>query len=398
MQAGHRFGERRCGWAGACLQTLAAVLLLSGPAASAETSCPAGRIAAGAECVTLDEARAKIDEIANGATKKHKLKAVLAGFAIDEAAPVTMAWGDSMTGVPATPDMHFRNGAVAIAYLGTLLLQLHDKGIVSVDDTLAKWFPDYPKADQVTLQMLINGTSGYADYVTDESFIKRFYADPFQHWTPEELIAIGLGRGMICDPGKCWSYAHTNFVILGKVLEKATGRQLAALIRENILDPLSLNNTRAEQTALIQQPVLHAFDAERGTYEESTFWNPSWTLAEGAVQTSNIADILTSAAAIGEGTLLSRDSHKLQLAPLTAKFKPWSETKFYGFGVFLIDGWIVQNPSFAGYAATMAYLPSRKLAIAVAVTMDEGASADGNLSTGVLEDIAAYLAPENSMR
>jgi D-alanyl-D-alanine carboxypeptidase len=398
MQAGHRFGERRCAWAGACLQTLAAVLLLSGPAASAETSCPPGRIAAGAECVTLDEARAKIDEIAGGAMKKHKLKAVLAGFAIDEAAPITMAWGDSMTGVPATPDMHFRNGAVAIAYLGTVLLQLHDRGIVSVDDALAKWFPDYPKADQVTLQMLINGTSGYADYVTDESFIKRFYADPFQHWTPEELIAIGLGRGMICDPGKCWSYAHTNFVILGKVLEKVTGRPLAALIRENILDPLSLNNTRAEQTALIQPPVLHAFDAERDTYEESTFWNPSWTLAEGAVQTSNIADILTSAAAIGEGTLLSARSHKLQLAPLTAQFNPWSETKFYGFGVFLIDGWIVQNPSFAGYAATMAYLPSRKLAIAVAVTMDEGASAEDNLSTGVLEDIAAYLAPENSMR
>ncbi len=65
------------------------------------------------------------------------------------------------------------------------------------------------------------------------------------------------------------------------------------------------------------------------------------------------------------GTLLSPESHALQLAPLTAKFKPWSETTYYGFGVFLINGWIVQNPSFAGYAATMAYLPSRKLAIAV---------------------------------
>ncbi len=55
------------------------------------------------------------------------------------------------------------------------------------------------------------------------SFIKQLYADPFRHWTPDELIAIGLGRPMICDPGTCWSYAHTNFVILGKVLEKAAG-------------------------------------------------------------------------------------------------------------------------------------------------------------------------------
>jgi CubicO group peptidase (beta-lactamase class C family) len=51
---------------------------------------------------------------------------------------------------------------------------------------------------------------------------------------------------MPCDPGTCWSYAHTNFVILGKVLEKASGRPLQNLIREGILKPLSLKDTRSE--------------------------------------------------------------------------------------------------------------------------------------------------------
>jgi hypothetical protein len=114
--------------------------------------------------------------------------------------------------------------------------------------------------------------------------------------------------------------------------------------------------------------------------------------------TSNIADILKSAAAIGTGALVSPKSHALQLSPLTARFKPWNETTYYGFGVFIINGWIVQNPSFAGYAATMAYLPSRKLAIAVSVTVREKASMDGNLSTDVLEEIAAYLAPEAPLK
>ena len=62
-------------------------------------------------------------------------------------------------------------------------------------------------------------------------------------------------------------------------------------------------------------------------------------------------------------------------------------------GVFVIDGWMVQNPSFAGYAATMAYLPARQLAIATSVTVGDQA-ADGNLSTELLRQIAAYLAPE----
>jgi len=63
-------------------------------------------------------------------------------------------------------------------------------------------------------------------------------------------------------------------------------------------------------------------------------------------------------------------------------------------GCFVANSWIIQNPSFAGYAATMAYLPAQKLAIAVSVTLNEKASMSGNLSTDLLKEIAAYLAPE----
>jgi D-alanyl-D-alanine carboxypeptidase len=63
----------------------------------------------------------------------------------------------------------------------------------------------------------------------------------------------------------------------------------------------------------------------------------------------------------------------------------------------VIDGWLVQNPSFAGYAATMAYLPTQKLAILVSATMGQKASDEGNLSTVVLKDIAHYLAPDHPM-
>ena len=62
--------------------------------------------------------------------------------------------------------------------------------------------------------------------------------------------------------------------------------------------------------------------------------------------------------------------------------------------MFRINDWIVQNPSFAGYAATMTYLPSRKLALAVSVTLGEKAPLEGNLSTDLLKEIAAYLAPD----
>jgi D-alanyl-D-alanine carboxypeptidase len=355
--------------------------------------CEAGLIATSEGCATEAEAMARVDAILRAGMERNHLKALIAGVSFDGRQELR-ALGFSMTGVPATPDMHFRNGAVAIAYLGTVLLQLAEKGTLALDAPLATWFPDYPGADRVTLEMLMNGTSGYADYVTDEGFIEAFYADPFRHWTPGELIAIGLKRPQACAPGACWSYAHTNFVILGQVIEKATGLPLAEVIRDGVLAPLALRDTRSEATAVIPEPVLHAYDGERGRYEESTFWDPSWTLAEGSVMTSTIADILTSAAAIGEGTLLSPASHARQLAPVTAKFEPWDGSMYYGLGVFVIRGWVVQNPSFAGYAATMAYLPDRKLGIAAAVTVTEAAPDAQNLSTDVAKAVAAYLAPE----
>lgn len=365
-------------------------------ASPASAACPKGEIVARGGCISIVRAKQEIDSIVTKGMKEHKLKAVLAGIAVAGENAVLDAWGESMTGVPATPDMHFRNGAVAIAYIGTVLLQLQDRKVLSVDDKLSKWFPGYPKSDRISLAMLISGTSGYADYVTDDGFIKRFYADPFRHWTPDELIEIAFARPMPCDPGTCWSYAHTNFVILGQVIEKVTGKPFAEVIRLNVLEPLSLKDTRSEETAIIQEPVLHSFDAERGKYEESTYWNPSWTLAKGAIQTSNIADVLTTARAVGSGTLLSPASHALQLAPGTAKFHPWNDKMYYGYGVFIVNGWIVQNPSFAGYAATMAYLPSEDLAIAVSVTVNED-TPDGNLSTVLTKAIAAYLVPDKPL-
>ena len=70
-----------------------------------------------------------------------------------------------MTGVPATTGMHFRNGAVAISYVSTLLLKLVDENKVSLDDKLSTWLPEMPNADRVTLGQLAQMTSGYRDYV-----------------------------------------------------------------------------------------------------------------------------------------------------------------------------------------------------------------------------------------
>jgi CubicO group peptidase (beta-lactamase class C family) len=358
--------------------------------------------------------------IAQDIMEKQDVKAVIVRVTIDGQEVLTEALGESMTGVPATTDMHFRNGAVAFFYVATLLLRLVDQNVVKLDDPLATWLPDLPDADQVTLRMLANLTAGYPDYVQNPKLSQELYENPFRQWTPQELVAIGLSTPRVFAPGTNWDYSHTDYVILGLALEKITGQPLDVALQEQVLDPMGLRNTVAWSTPQISEPVLHAFSSERrqalgipaGTrfYEESTYWSPSWTFAQGAIQTSDIADLTTTAEVVGEGTVLSLASHQAQIAPDLLGFgsplkgcpacHTLDERYTYGLGVVLSGDWLLQNPLFAGYGAVTGYLPAQKIAVAVATTFGEGAFDDeGNYKYSSHSDIFAaigtYLAPDH---
>lgn len=315
--------------------------------------------------------------------------------------------------------MHFRNGAVAISYMSTLLMEYVDEHKISLTDKVGKWLPDLPDADQVTVKMLANMTSGYADYVTNPTLVTATYPDPFRLWTGPELLALGISRPMSFAPGANWGYAHTNYVILGQILEKVGHKPLATLLRQKVLTPLGLTNTVSSQTAAIPAPVLHAFTSERrealgnpaGTpfCEESTYWNPSWALAPGAVETTDIYDMTKTAVGIGGGALLSKSSYQAQTGPNLLGFgsslpgcscAKQVNGYNYGLGIVRSGQWLLQNPLFGGYGATEAYLPSKKVAIAVAVTLGPSSfDAEGNpsnYSDPIFRAIGAYLAPGNA--
>ncbi len=271
--------------------------------------------------------------------------------------------------------------------------------------------------------MLANMTAGYADFVLgNEEFDRAVYQDPFRQWTTQDQLAMSLDKPHIYPPGANWNYAHTDYVILGQVLEKITGKPVDQLIQEDVLTPLGLTNTEGFATPEIPEPVLHAFSSERRQalgidpslpfYEETTYWNPSWTLTHGAIETTNIYDMAATAAAVGTGALLSPEAHQAQIAPSLVGFGSavagcatchQLDTDFnYGLGVWINGSWLMQNPLFAGYAGIEGYLPSRKIAIAIANTFGEqsfdeqGNYKYGNISQKIFDAIGAYLAPDDA--
>jgi CubicO group peptidase (beta-lactamase class C family) len=352
------------------------------------TSASTSESTVGQKSATPKQGSGAAEEVAAAAKRameKYHLKAVLAKVTRGTEEVAILAMGESMTGVPATPEMHFRGGAVAISYLGTVLLQLVDEGKVALDDAIDEWLPDALASEKVTLRMLANCTSGYPDYVTQKSFNDALYKDPFRAWTTQDQLSY----------------------VAGEALSAITGQPVDELIRKRVVEPLGMQQTQSHQTAVIPQPVLHAYTKERGTYEESTFWNPSWTIAKGDVMITDIHDLATSARAIGNGELVSENSHKEQvgssLVGLGDPTKKCPEgvclkqlpNAHYGICTWAsVGGWILQNPSFYGWGALQAYLPEKDLAIAASATLEKKANVGLNGGQMVFEEIAAELASD----
>ena len=260
-------------------------------------------------------------------------------------------------------------------------------------------------------------TSGYADYVYEPQVLSGVYVDPFRQWTPEELIHIGVSAPMMFPPGTNWGYCHTNYVILGRVIEKITGMPLDQGMQRYIFGPMDLTQTKSNNTPQIPSPVLHTFSSERRAelhipaaiffYEESTFWNPSWTTAEGAIQITDITDMTNSMIAVGEGKVLSKSSWQAQVGANLSGFGHadpkcpvcrLNNAGFnYGLGVVNFGPWNTQTKSFGGSAGTVGYLPSQKLAITVVTSVGPGAfDAEGNYkaaSDRIFVALANRLAP-----
>lgn len=365
-----------------------------------------------------DAARSQaIATLAQEAMARHHLRALLVRVTIDGKEFHASARGDSMTGVPATTDMHFRGGAMGFTYAATILGRLQDQGKLSLDDPVSKWMPELPGATALTLRMLANMTSGYADYVYQPEILDGTSADPFRQYSTDDLIRVGLSVPPFFAPGQNWMYSHTNYAILSKVIAKVTGMPTATVMAQCILEPLGLTQTKALDTPAIPSPVLHGFSSERRGflgippgepfYEEATFWNPSWTTGEGLVLVTDLRDMAASMELIGSGALQSKASYEAQVEPRLIGFghhqegcaacSPNTRAASYGLGVVLRSPWITQTKDFAGSSGTVGYLPSARVTVAVITNYAADAyDAEGEkqeASFALFSEIATVMTP-----
>lgn len=226
---------------------LAALALLGGDPSTPDTTVErqAVSIGKGSPQAPDDGALQKaLDQARNDVGAPGAILAVVEG---DGAAKVLASgYADRETGRPMTPDTPCFLGSISKTYTAVVILRLAEKGLLSLDDPVARFLPTFPEGSKITLRHLLTHTSGLKD------FYEYFYYRPdreemirlvTKRWTQEELLELSGRFGRWFDPGTDWSYSSTNYFLLGVIAERAGGVPLTEAYRRHIYEPLGLRRT-----------------------------------------------------------------------------------------------------------------------------------------------------------
>jgi CubicO group peptidase (beta-lactamase class C family) len=254
-------------------------------------------------------------------------------------------------------------GSVTKEFTAAGIMLLQQEGKLSISDSLAKYFPRYPYAQQLTLRNLLNHTSGIPDYVYGPNLP--------HHATAMQFFKIVWKQPLHFRPGTRFEYSSTNYLLLGMIIEMESGQSYGNFIATRFFEPLGLNasSTRVEPRELSNGAVGYTFDGGRILYKTAT---PDDIGYGDATINSSALDLVKWDAALDGGRVVDAESWQAMTTPPVAPFEPTYGG--YGFGLFIGRFYGHRmiyhpgaNPGFITYNAT---LPSDGLEIAILANSD----------------------------
>ena len=289
---------------------------------------------------------------------------------------------------------HTRIGSDTKTIVGTIILRLVDQGRLSLNDSIARWFPQIPDATNITIRDLGEMSSGIPSYTADNALTNQYFADPRQTFSPNVLNAAGAAQPQMFPPGHGFWYSDTNFVILGRIIEMVTGNPLAQVMRQMVFKPLGMRNSLFPTNNQIPKPFLRGYTAQGsmfGNALDSTHWTPSFAAGAGGA-ISTLGDLHRLAVAVGTGKLLKPATQRVRLIP-----NPASEGggRAYLFALGRDHGWLVHQGQIPGYNTEIAYLPKLKAALVVIANSDIANAQKVNPVSAIFTALARVISPRN---
>lgn len=290
-----------------------------------------------------------------------------------------------------TPESLSRIYSVTKTFTAALVLELVQEGKLSLTDQVGKYFPisqiNATLSDQVTIHQLLSHQSGYSDFVSNPQFLGAVFLNPAKLWTPAEIVGGFVNQ--LFAPGTGYRYASTNYIILGAIVEKLTGKPIAESYRSRFFYPLGLSSmyfppqeSNGDRGVLADpHENLSPFNPLLKQYGLPEFPDAYIDIAfipfEGLVSAayagggivSNAEDLAKWGAALFGGRATSKKTWQLMLSSIAQQ--PDEDGDYLGYGIFRTtkisptETFIGHNGRAPGYRSLLFYQPDKKITIAL---------------------------------
>jgi len=238
-------------------------------------------------------------------------------------------------------DHVLRVGSITKTFTAVIILKLVEAGQLSLDDSLAEWFPGVPNAGVITIRQLLDHSSGIPEFLQDPEVIVKSIL-PSIRWKPQDLIDIALKKQPAFAPGSGWTYSNTNYLLLGLIAERLTGESAAELLRRQIIDPLDLAHTYFLPYEAAPAMLVPGFDRDLSRFPGMLDIGPantSWATAaftSGALA-STADDLGAFYHSLFAGELLSPASMQQMTTFISADNPGFDEQNGYGLGLMRME-------------------------------------------------------------
>jgi D-alanyl-D-alanine carboxypeptidase len=317
--------------------------------------------------VPMDPAlKGKIDAIAQGAIA-NGVTGVVVGVHDPQKGDLLAAYGTAdSAGTPMTTDMHYRIASVSKSFTATAILELVDQQKVYLDDPLSKWIDNIPNGTAITLRNLLAMRSGLYDYTADPSVADPYAADPLlPGYTVDTALKILRAHAADCTPpGLQTVYSDTNYVLLGYVIQKATGIPVA-----RYLDGLA-TRTGLNQTTFPTGPDMPApFSSGYADGKDVTRSNPLVPWTAGAM-VSTVPDMMAYAAPLATGAGITPATFGDRTA--FTRINAAGARVDYGLGISRYGEWLGHDGAITGYSDVVVNRPASGTSIVVMLNGADG--------------------------
>lgn len=265
--------------------------------------------------------------------------------------------------VAATADTMFRAGSITKQFTAAAIMRLVEQGKVGLDEPVTTHLPGYnTHGREITIRHLLTHTSGIKSY-TDLVEIMR--EAPERVFTHHELIGRVQNEPLAFEPGTQFAYNNTGYYLLGMIIEKVSGKDYAAYLRDEFFVPLGLTRTRCDANAEIIKGRAQGYAMEGDTLINDRGLATSTPFAAGALIAS-AHDLVVWAEALAAGRVVSPASYKAMSTPFPLVGGGAND---YGFGLIIdaLDGHarVQHGGNIFGFSAMLARFPDDGVTVAV---------------------------------